>query len=67
MGGYPAVTVDFVTGPWGQRNASIVVDDRYYTFASGPWDPDLFPQALPDMERLWNTVSQSIAFFDPWR
>ena len=67
IGGYPAVTSDFVTGPWLQRNANILVDDRYYTFASGPWDPTLFPHALPDMERLWDTVVQSIAFFAPWR
>ena len=67
LAGYPAVTYDFVTGPWRQRNAAVVVDDRYYTFVVQPWDPDLFPQALPDVERLWNTASQSIAFFDPWR
>jgi len=62
-----AVTYDFVTGPWLQRNATVVVDDRYYTFVIQPWDPNLFPQALPDVERLWNTASQSVAFFDPWR
>lgn len=67
LAGYPAVTYDFVVGPWRQRNAAVVVDDRYYTFVIQPWDPDLFPQALPDVERLWNTVSQSIAFFEPWR
>jgi hypothetical protein len=67
IGGYPAVTSDFIAGPWLQRNAVILVEESYYTFSSGPWDPDLFPQALPDVERLWQTVSSSIAFFDPWR
>jgi hypothetical protein len=67
IAGYPAVIYDFVTGPWRQRNAAVVVEDRYYTFVIQPWDLDLFPQALPDVERLWQTVSESIAFFDPWR
>jgi hypothetical protein len=67
IAGYPAVTYDFVTGPWRQRNAAVVVDDRYYTFVIQPSDADLFPQALPDVERLWQTASESIAFFEPWR
>ena len=67
IAGYPAVTYDFVTGPWRQRNAAVVVDDRYYTFVVQPWDAELFPQALPDVERLWQAASESIAFFDPWR
>ncbi|MFN8466850.1 MAG: hypothetical protein U0X20_14955 [Caldilineaceae bacterium] len=67
LGGHPAVTYDFVAGPWRQRNAVVVVDGRVFTFVAQPWDPELFPQALPDVERLWNTASSSIAFFDPWR
>lgn len=67
IGGYPAVTYDFVAGPWRQRNAAVVVNARVYTFVIQPWDKELFPQALPDVERLWNTASSSVAFFDPWR
>jgi len=67
IGGYPAITYDFVAGPWRQRNAAVVVNDRVYTFVAQPWDQELFPQALPDVERLWNTAGSSIAFFDPWR
>jgi hypothetical protein len=66
LGGHPAITYDFVAGPWRQRNIVVVVDGRVYTFVAQPWDPELFPQALPDVERLWNTASSSIAFFDPW-
>jgi hypothetical protein len=66
IGGYPAVIFDFTGGPWRQRNARILVDDRIYTFVGQPWDADLFPQALADVERLWNMASESIAFFDPW-
>ena len=67
IAGHPAVTYDFIAGPWRQRNAAVVVNDRVYTFVAQPWDPELFPQALPDVERLWNTASSSIAFFNPWR
>jgi hypothetical protein len=67
IAGYPAVTYDFIAGPWLQRNAAVVVGDRAYTFVAQPWDSDLFPLALPDVERLWNTASSTIVFFDPWR
>ena len=67
IGGYPAVIFDFIGGPWRQRNAQILVDDVVYTFVGQPWDAEKFPQALPDVERLWKTVSESIAFFDKWQ
>lgn len=67
LGGHPAVAYDFVAGPWRQRNTIVVVDGRVYTFVAQPWDPELFPQALPDVERLWDSASSSIVFFDPWR
>jgi hypothetical protein len=67
IAGYPAMTYNFISGPWLQRNAVVVVNDRVYTFVAQPWDANLFPQALRDVERLWNTASNSIAFFDPWR
>lgn len=67
INGYPAVVYDFIGGPWRQRSAQIVVDDLVYTFVAQPWDVEKFPQALPDVERLWNMASESIAFFDPWR
>lgn len=67
INGYPAVVYDFIGGPWRQRNAQIVVDDMVYTFVAQPWDANLFPQALPDVEQVWRMASESIAFFDPWR
>ena len=42
-------------------------DDVVYTFVGQPWDAEKFPQALPDVERLWEKVSESIAFFDKWQ
>ena len=67
IAGYPAVVYDFIGGPWRQHNAQILVDDTVYTFVGQPWDAEKYPQALPDVERLWKTVSASIAFFDKWR
>ncbi len=58
IGGYPAVIFDFIGGPWRQRNAQILVDDTVYTFVGQPWDAEKYPQALPDVERLWKTVSE---------
>jgi hypothetical protein len=65
IAGYPAVIYDFI-GPWRQRTALILVGDVVYTFVGQPWDAEKLPQALPDVERLWETVSESIAFFDKW-
>jgi hypothetical protein len=67
IAGYPAVVYDFTGGPWRQRNAQIVVGDWVYTFVGQPWDAVDFPEALPDVERLWNAAAESIAFFDNWR
>ncbi|HMN27655.1 MAG TPA: hypothetical protein PKE45_05815 [Caldilineaceae bacterium] len=67
ISGYPAVVYDFTGGPWRQRNAQILVDHLVYTFVAQPWDAEKFPQALPDVERLWNMANASIAFFDKWR
>lgn len=67
IGGHPAVVFDFIGGPWRQRNARILVDDTVYTFVAQPWDAELFPQALADVERLWTMATGTIAFFDPWR
>ncbi len=67
ISGYPAVVYDFTGGPWRQRNAQIVVGDWVYTFVGQPWDEAKFPQALADVETLWNAAVESIAFFDKWR
>jgi hypothetical protein len=67
IAGYPAVVYDFTGGPWRQRNAQIVVGDLVYTFVGQPWDAVEFPEALADVELLWNAAVDSIAFFDKWR
>jgi hypothetical protein len=67
IAGYPAVVYDFTGGPWRQRNAQIVAGDWVYTFVGQPWDEVKFPEALADVELLWNAAVDSIAFFDKWR
>ncbi|HSN76581.1 MAG TPA: hypothetical protein VL334_16030 [Anaerolineae bacterium] len=67
IAGYPAVVFDFTGGPWRQRNAQIVVGDWVYTFVGQPWDAVEFPEALADLELLWDAAADSIAFFDRWR
>lgn len=66
IAGQQAVIYDFTGGPWRQRTAQILVDDSVYTLVGQPWDAEQFPQALAETERLWDTVTGSIAFFDKW-
>ena len=66
IAGQPAVVYDFTGGPWRQRNAQIVAGDSVYTFVAQPWDPEMFPQAQADVERLWQAATSTVAFFDRW-
>lgn len=67
IAGNPAVVYDFTGGPWRQRSAQILVGDSIYTIVAQPWDATLFPQGMADIERLWQGVVDSLAFFTPWR
>jgi hypothetical protein len=67
IGGYPAVTFRSLQGPWPSRQAMIVVDGDVYTIVGEPWDPQRYPDGVPYLDRLWETVTGSLAFFDPWR
>jgi hypothetical protein len=67
IGGYPAVTFRSFQGPWPSRQAIIVVDGSVYTLVGEPWDPDKYPDGIPYLDRLWEAVTSSMAFFNPWR
>ena len=67
IAGNPAVVYDFTGGPWRQRGAQILVGDSIYTIVAQPWDEAKFPQGIADIERLWKSVVDSLAFFTPWR
>lgn len=66
IGGAPAILYDFTGGPWRQRTASLVARGSQYTMV-GPWDGQAFPGSEAEAEKLWGTVTSSIAFFDKWR
>jgi len=67
IGGYPAVTFRSFQGPWPSRQAMIVVDGTVYTLVGEPWDPDKYPDGIPYLDKLWEAITSSMTFFDPWR
>lgn len=67
IGGYPAVIMRTVDDPWATRTAGVLVNDQGYTILAQPWEPERWPDGVPYLERVWETVISSMAFFDPWR
>jgi hypothetical protein len=67
IGGYPAVSFTNFRQPWNDRTAFVNVDDFYYTILAQPYEPNLWPDGIPYLERAWSTVVNSLRFFDPWR
>jgi hypothetical protein len=68
IGGANAVVYNNLAGPWRSRNAYIVLPDgNVYTIVSQPDDPTQFPDGLPYLNRLFNSVVMSLQFFSPWR
>lgn len=67
LGGYPAATFIDTNGAWPSRQAVFLVDGDVYTLMVQPWDAARFPDGVPVAEQAWNTVTDNLAFFDPWR
>lgn len=67
LGGHPAATYIDTNGAWPSRQAVILVDGDVYTLMVQPWDVVRFPDGMPVAERAWQTVTDNLAFFDPWR
>jgi hypothetical protein len=67
VNGWPAVQYLYTAGPIPARSAHIVANDQVYTIVNQPYDPTLYPGAIPYLDRVWNTVTQSVTFFDVWR
>ena len=67
IGGYPAVTFRSFGGPWPSRQAIIMVNGDAFTLVGEPWDPEKYPDGISHLDRLWDAITGSIAFFDPWR
>jgi hypothetical protein len=67
LGGYPAATFIVSQGPWASRQAVILVNGALYTLVNQPYEPDRYPEGMPYVDSIWNAVTGSLAFFDPWR
>jgi hypothetical protein len=67
IGGYPAVIFRDPRGPWASRQAMIMVGDFAYTIVAQPWEPERWPDGIPYLDRVWDTVTGSLAFFNKWR
>jgi hypothetical protein len=67
IGGGPAITYDYVGAPWRQHAADILgTNGSRYTMV-GPWDAQVLPEGAADAEKLWETVTGTIVFFEKWR
>jgi hypothetical protein len=67
IGGNPAVIFRNTAGPWASRQAMILVDGFIYTIVAQPFEPGRYPDGMPFLDRLWETVTGSLIFFDPWK
>jgi hypothetical protein len=63
----PALTFVDAREPWASRQAMILKDDIVYTILAQPWEPGRFPSGIPYLERAWEMVIRTTAFFSPWR
>jgi hypothetical protein len=66
IGGWPAVTY-VVEEPVRSRQALIVANDRLYTIVNQPYQDLDFADNQANVELVWQVVTESIAFFDPWQ
>jgi hypothetical protein len=67
LGGSPAVIFRDPRGPWASKQAMIVAGGYVYTIVAQPFEPERYPAGIPYLNRLWDSVAGSLAFFTPWR
>ena len=67
IGGFPAVILYTQDGPFPERLALIHANGNIYSLLGQPFDGDNFPGAQPELEMAWNTMIESIQFFEPLR
>jgi hypothetical protein len=63
---YPAV-VSRYDGPVKARQAIVLANDRLYTINNQPHNDPVMTGGAADVELVWQTVINSIAFFTPFR
>ena len=67
IGGYPAVILYTQDGPFPERLALIHANGYIYSVLGQPFDSENFPEAQPELEMAWDTMIESIRFFEPYR
>jgi len=67
IGGFPAVILDRQDGPIPDRVALIHANGSMYSVLGQPFDEENFPTAQPDLEAAWDTMINSIQFFEAYR
>lgn len=67
IGGAPAVTYLDPRGPVHQIGAHIVANDQQYTIVGNPYDFAQYPEQAQLIDEMWEAMTGTVAFFDPWR
>jgi hypothetical protein len=67
VGGAPAVTFIDPRGPFPSRQAMIVANNTIYTIVNQPYAPERYPEAMAHVDLIWQSVTESLTFFTPWR
>ena len=67
IGGFPATTFRDTNGPWASKQAMIMVNNMAYTIVAQPFEPEAHPDGIPYLNQVWDTVTGSLAFYDPFR
>ncbi len=67
VSGYPAIFWDRPQYIVPHRSALIMVDGYLYTLLVQPVDPVNYPEAVEPAELAWNTIIDSLVFFEPWQ
>jgi hypothetical protein len=68
IGGRPALTyLDPNTIPGPVYTGHVLANGLVYTIWASPYDPGRYPDAVGDLDRIWEMATESIAFFSPFR
>jgi hypothetical protein len=68
IGGQPALTyLDPDTIPGPLRTGHVLANGLVYTLWASPYDPERYPEAVADLDRIWEMAAGSMAFFSPFR
>jgi hypothetical protein len=67
VGGVHAVILDTRDGPIPERVALLHANDYIYSILGTPFDNENYPQAQEELEIAWETMINSIQFFEPYR